>query len=56
MFFEFVQTEQGWRVYWGGIDPRIEEKTVEVRPLARAEKAVEAPVLIESDALSVMAV
>ncbi len=57
MFFEFIQTEQGWRVYWGGVDPCIKEKAIEVRPLVR-EKSVEAPVLVtvESDALSVMAV
>ena len=58
MFFEFVQTEEGWRVYWGGVDPQLQEPAIEVRPRVRAEEAVEVPVLVavESDAFRVMAV
>lgn len=58
MFFEFVQTEQGWRVYWGGVDPQPQEPVIETRPFVFGDDTVEVPVLVavESDALSVMAV
>jgi hypothetical protein len=58
MFFEFVQTEQGWRIYWGGVDPQTQDTAIEVRPYLCADDTVEVPVLVavESDALSVMAV
>jgi hypothetical protein len=58
MFFEFVQTEEGWRVFWGGVDPQTQESAIEDRPFVFSDETVEVPVLVavESDALSVMAV
>ncbi len=55
MFFEFVRTEQGWRVYWG-VEACVEAKTVESRPTVCAEETVEGLILVESDALSPKAV